>query len=764
MPVRSLWIAGLWVWATAASVPSVRAAETQSPETIIVTAPGDAADMDDAVLLAPADLKGLSGPNLLRALGGQVAGLSLSDVQGNAFQPDIVYRGFSASPLQGNAQGLAVYLDGGRFNLPFGDTVAMDLLPDTAVNSLSLRDNNPIFGLNALGGAVVIATHTGRSAPGLAAGVSAGDHGRRGADAAYGVSNGAYSFFLAGQAEQDGGWRAYSPAKLAKGFADLGWEDARSGVHLKLMGAKTNLVGNGSAPVDLLAADRAAVFTHPDQTRNQLWRASLHPWVAIGPDDRLEASLYAQSFRQRTRNGDLADIAPCEDAQDLLCLESAGADDAPLIDVAGLPIAAQPIHLVYGVFNRTATRSRGGGLVGQYVRGAPLFGHANRLTLGLSHDRASSQFAAESELGVLSPDRAVLGLGSVIHQPDRAIAPIAVAVRTRATGLFLWNDLQLDARLSAEISLRWNDVRINMDDRIGTDLTGRHRFQRLNPGLELDYRLLPAATLRLGYAETSRAPTPAELSCADEAAPCSLTNFFVADPPLDQVVAKSWEAGALGQWRFGGWQGQWSLALYRTDIANDLLLTAAQTRGRAFFRNIGQSRRDGLDVSLRARRAAWSVALGYAYSRAQFRAPFIAISPQNPAADDAGRIAIAAGAQLPGIPRHRGVANLDYQDDTLTFGVRLQAQSGQQRRGDEGNADARVRGFFRADLGAGLKLGHGLSAFVDITNVFNRRYATFGTYSETDAIDLAEAPDATDPRADTPGAPRRVLIGLRLQH
>ena len=738
-------------------------AEDPAPEAIIVTAPGNAADLDDAVLLSRADLDGVAGPNVLRALEIQVPGLSLSDVQGNPFQPDIVYRGFSASPLQGNAQGLAVYLDGGRFNLPFGDTVAMDLLPDTAVNSLSLRDNNPIFGQNALGGAMVIATHTGRSAPGFAAGVAGGDHGRQSADAAFGMAQGALSLFVTGQARKEDGWRAFSPAKLANGFADLGWDGRRSGVHLKLIGAKTQMVGNGSAPVELLAADRAAVFTHPDATRNRLSRASLHPWLALGNDDRLEASLYLQSFRQRTRNGDLADIEPCGDAPDILCLDGV-ADAKPLVDVTGVVLRTDAEVTDYGVFNRTATQSRSSGLLAHYVRRAPLFGLSNQMTLGLSHDRSTSEFGTETELGVLMPDRGVRGLGAVIRQPDRAIAPIALDVQTRATGLFLWNILELDDRLAAEISLRWNDVRIDMNDRIGTELTGQHRFRRLNPGLELDYRLTSALSVRLGYAETSRAPTPAELSCAEETAPCSLTNFFVADPPLDQVVAKGWEAGATGRWSGAGWQGQWALALYRTDIANDLLLTAAATRGRAFFRNIGQTRRTGLDLHVTARRSFWSLALGYAYGRTTFRAPFVAISPDNPAADEEGRIAIAPGAHLPGIPRHRATANLDYQDDRLRLGLRLQAQSGQWRRGDEGNADARVRGFFRADLNAALQVTRGLSAFVDITNLLNRRYATFGTYSETDEIDLAEAPGAQDPRADTPGAPRRVMIGVRLRH
>jgi outer membrane receptor protein involved in Fe transport len=81
--------------------------------------------------------------------------------------------------------------------------------------------------------------------------------------------------------------------------------------------------------------------------------------------------------------------------------------------------------------------------------------------------------------------------------------------------------------------------------------------------------------------------------------------------------------------------------------------------------------------------------------------------------------------------------------------------------GDEGNVDRKVGGFARFDLGAAVKLGRGLSAYLDVTNIFNRHHATFGAYSETDEIDLAEVPGASDPRANSPAAPRRILLGLR---
>jgi hypothetical protein len=81
-------------------------------------------------------------------------GVSTSDQQGNSFQTDIRYRGFAASPVPGQPQGIAVYLNGVRINEAFGDTVNFDFIPTNAIDRADIQSNNPVFGLNALGGAL----------------------------------------------------------------------------------------------------------------------------------------------------------------------------------------------------------------------------------------------------------------------------------------------------------------------------------------------------------------------------------------------------------------------------------------------------------------------------------------------------------------------------------------------------------------------------------------------------------------------------------
>jgi len=412
------------------------------------------------------------------------------------------------------------------------------------------------------------------------------------------------------------------------------------------------------------------------------------------------------------------------------------------------------------VLNRGATDSRSGGALVQLIDTRPLLGGSNRLVIGFSHDRSRTHFAAATELGALTESRSVAGLGPIIDQADEAITPVAVVARTRDTGLFASDTLPLGPRLSAELALRWNEARIALDDRLGTAIKGRHRFRRLDPGIEFDYAVSKALSLRAGYSEANRAPTPAELACADPDAPCSLTNFFVGDPPLDQVVARSWEAGASGHFS-GSWKVDWLLSAWRTTNSDDIQFVAAETRGRAYFQNVGKTRRQGMELDVGATHGPWTLHAGYAFTDATFRTLLTLNSPDNPAADGAGNIHVRPGDRLPGIPRHRVVLSADYDRGGFSIGGDLRAQSRQVFTGDESNDRPRTRAFAVIDLRGSVALGGGLSAFATVSNLFDRRYATFGTFAEIDEVPLAEAPEARDPRSIGLGAPRRWLAGLR---
>lgn len=770
--LKAIWLAGAAFVTPAMAHAEDRAGDDAAEAApIIVTAPGGNIDLDDALALERRDITVAGAPDLLAALTRNFAGVTLQDAQNNPWQPNLVYRGYVASPLVGQAQGLAAYIDGARFNQPFGDTVNFELIPDAAIRSVSLRDASPVYGLNTLGGALVIATATGRTEPGVEATAAFGSYGERDLALSAGGTRGDFSWFGAVQYREEDGWRDFSPSDLVNGFIDLGYDGEAAGFHIKAIGADTDLTGNGVTPVELLAARRQSVFTWPDNQRNRYGRISFHPWLAIGDLVRFEATLYRQRRRASLLNGDAADIGACEDdpaLEDLLCLETVGDDgdeeQTLLTDSNGDPIDDVLDGGDYGVFNRGSVRSRSEGVLAQIITEQDMGTRRNRLVLGVSYDSSENDFAAATELGELTEDRGVDGLGFVIEQADRAIAPVALASRSRFWGVFASDTLPLGATLTAEIGLRWNHARVVLEDQLGTALNGDHSFSRLNPGVEFDWAVSPAVSVRAGYAETSRVPTEAELSCADENAPCSLANFFIADPPLEQVVAKTFELGASGRRRSYGWEIDWLASAYRATNVNDIQFVASDIRGRGHFENIGRTRRQGVEASLTARRGGLRLGASYAFIDATFRLPVTLSSPANPEADDDGEINVAKGDRLTGIPRHSAVLTADYEgrigSRAFSIGGDMALRSGQWLVGDEANRNPQVPGYAVFNLRGRIEAARGAWLFAEARNLFDREFATFGTFSEVDEVDLAEVPGASDPRAYGPGAPRRVTAGI----
>jgi outer membrane receptor protein involved in Fe transport len=164
---------------------------------------------------------------------------------------------------------------------------------------------------------------------------------------------------------------------------------------------------------------------------------------------------------------------------------------------------------------------------------------------------------------------------------------VRAAITDGYYGVFYTDTLDVTPALSVNLAGRFNSAQIGIKDLTGTSLTGAHAYTRFNPAAGLTYKLLPNVTLYGGYSESNRAPTPAELTCSDPSAPCSLANFFTGDPNLKQVVAHTFEVGVRGQFvPYGGARADWNLNFYRTNLSDDI--TFAQSpilsglrRGRA---------------------------------------------------------------------------------------------------------------------------------------------------------------------------------------
>jgi outer membrane receptor protein involved in Fe transport len=394
-----------------------------------------------------------------------------------------------------------------------------------------------------------------------------------------------------------------------------------------------------------------------------------------------------------------------------------------------------------------------------------LLGLANHAALGASFDGSETNFGAISFIGGITPGtRVFIGPGEIIDEPGDN-QPVSVRVDDAYYGVFATDTLNLTPALALTLSGRFNDAEIDLHDRLGGDLSGDHGYARFNPAAGLSWRAFSFATVYAGYAEANRAPTPAELSCASPADSCSLANFFVGDPNLKQVTARTVEAGVRGRFTpFANASLRYDVSLYRSDIADDIAFINSPTLGRAYFTNIGGTRRQGVDASAELGTGPWTASVAWSHTDATYRTGFVESSGSNPEADANGDLTIMPGNRLPGVPAEQVKLNLSYKvTDRLTLGLNGIGQSGQPLFGDEANRTPKLAGFFVLNLDATYQLLDRLALFVRVENATDQRYSTFGTFSPTTSVFLAQAPNATNPRADSPAAPAGAFGGVRFR-
>jgi len=699
---------------------------------------------------------------LLRTLQETTPGATLDDAAGNPYQPNLYYHGFQASPLQGNAQGLAVYLDGVRFNQAFGDTVNWDLLPDIAIDEVNLVGGNPAYGLNALGGALSVQTKTGFTYHGAELNLLGGSFGRVQGQFQYGVERDRTAAYIAGTVAHDGGWRDQQSSDVYNIFGDIGWRGERAELHVGIVGADNTLNGPGTSPVQLIAADPRQPFTAPNRVANTYGLIDLNARVELSETTSLGAVAYYDTFQQRVVNGNVTGLVPCNSGSGALCDQSG----ALAIDRGGNPIPDFLAGGPYSQLDRQTTDTNGYGASLQVTDRHPVFGLTNQLTAGGTYDGAQTLFSAAVDIGGLTLDsRGFIGPGITVDQPDGSIVPVRVGIASNTFGFFLTDTLDVTPRLSLTAGGRFNDIQTNLRDRNGGALNGEHVYNRFNPSIGLAWRAEDWITPYAGYSESNRAPTPAELSCADPALPCSLANFFVGDPNLKQVVGRSVEAGLRGRFHpFGDGTISWNAGYFHTNLDDDILFVNSNVLGRAFFQNVGVTRRQGVDAGLSLKTERWFVYANYSYIDATFGTGFTAASPNNPGADENGNITIRPGDRLPGIPRHVVKFGVNWRvTDAWTVGAAAVAASGQVLFGDEANLTPPTPGYFVLNLNTSYRLAPQIELFGLVRNVTDARYYTYGTFSPTSAIPIVQAPGASNPRSYSVAAPVGGFAGVRLR-
>ena len=751
-------------------------------------------------VVTAAEIEDRHAASLPEALNEQLGSVTLAGATTNLFQPTLRFRGFTASPLLGLPQGVAVYQNGARINEPFGDTVQFDLIPQFAVNRLQLSAGaEPTYGLNALGGAMVLDLKNGFDNTGFRGEFSGGSFDRYSATAEWGANNGPWAVYFGATRFDENGWRKAQPSEVTQAVADVAYRDETIDAGVTFTYADSSINGNAPAPIELLDVDRSAVFTYPDITDNRLGFVQGRFDIAVSPAWSVQVTGYYRDLDRKTLNGDEAEFEECDDdflppgaPLGTLCFggddddddngddehghdgDDDGDDDEaaqPLVDVNTGRFITEDDAEGNAAYNRTTTRSKGFGATLQATaRTTHGAGRENVLTLGASADLADVGFTFTSEVGTLTPDRGVTGSGllaGIYGEAPDDIFNTGLDTANSAVGLYFSDTFSVTQQTHLTVSGRFNHARIEIADRLGTSLDGEHSFSRFNVGAGAVHQFSDAVSIFGRYAESNRAPTAAELSCADPAEPCRVPNAFISDPPLEQAVARSVEGGLRGRVVDASrWRLNWSVAVYHTAIADDILFVASpELIGTGYFQNAGDTRRVGLDAELNGQvdRLGWYASFGLVDATFQSPLELPGDDEVNDAATEGGFVAVEPGDHMPGIPRHSFKAGIRYAV-TDAWDVMLETLTASSRvfLGDEGNDQARLAGYGIANLRSVYRAGQHLELFLRVDNLFDKHYATFGALAELEVF-LSEVPNASDPRFVSPGIPRSAFGGVRVR-
>ena len=795
----------------------------QDPEQILVTGVVPAGSSIDRNKLpypiqvgSAQDLNNVDAVSLADFMGQSFSSVSLNDAQNNPLQRDLQYRGFTASPLLGLAQGLAVYQNGIRINEPLGDAVNWDLLPQSAINQITLSGgSNPLYGLNSLGGALVIDMKNGFNFQGTNVEVSAGSFGRSTANFEIGGNDGQLGYYLNVERFDEDGWRDQSKSDALNIYGSLGWRSEYSAVNLNLQHGRSDLIGNGAAPVELLALNRKAIFTGPDVTENDMTMVSLDFANEVSSNISFSGNLFWRENDTDSFNGDGTEFAICEFAggEGLIegleedDVEELGIDDDDLCEgqfadadaledflndlamqvgedeefniegfeddeLSGTGILAD--DAINNISNRVQ-QSFGGDF--QWTLKGEFLGYNGQVILGGAYFNGESDFNSVLELAEIDPiTRITTGLGTGTFVDEAATL---INTETETLSTYLTSTLDLNDAVALTLSLRANNTDVTLRDQSGLrpELNGDHSFDRINPAVGLTWQASEDHNLYASFSRSTRAPTPIELACNegvfdlavqfaiergddpdDVDFECRLPNAFLADPPLEDVVSNSFEVGARG---FLG-DIAYSAGVFHTTNKDDILF---QTTGRStgLFANVDETQRVGFEGRLigNVENLNWTVA--YTYVDASFEDDFKVLSPNHAFADDDGEIQVQSGDQIPGIPQNQFKLLANYRiDERFSVGMDLISNSDQYLRGDESNQLDTVDGYTVVNFRARYQFTDQLQMFVTVNNVLDEEFETFGLLGEEpNELEVPIIEDLEVPLFLGPAPPRAGFFGIR---
>jgi iron complex outermembrane recepter protein len=769
-----------------------------------------------SVLNVPSETQTLTGEQidnlnqqtLQDAFARSTPGVSVTDSQGSPLYESVDFRGESATPVPGTPEGLAVYMNGVRINESYGDVVNWDLVPPSAISNAQIVTGNPVFGLNALAGAVVMNMKNGFNWQGYEIDLQGGmDYTAQG-HAEYGVNKGNWAYYVDIDGIGTNGYRYFGQSDAERAYGDIGYRAEGNEVHLSMTGGAAGVGIAGTTPLQYVLQNSAATYTVPQTTDNAAEMITLSDETHITPTLTFNGNAYFRNYSSVHHDGNVSDFYSCGGTY--VCNDdiAAGtpidgvtpptAGTTPLPDPLG---GTAPPGTPLGETDSNWVHSLGTGATGELTDTDKILGHANTITAGVSIDQGWSHFNGSSILSTLPPNLVVPWTDEGIDEPAYDVAPSDIRATNTYLGVYVLDNFNITDRLILHAGARFNDAQVTINNALSGSaaavsqafgtydlLNASQNFSRINPVAGLSYLITPDISVYGSYSEANRAPTPLELGCSSPTSPCMIDNFLVADPPLQQIVARTWEAGFKGSnaiaWAWAPGRLDWSVSGYHTENYNDIYSVASpEVTGFGYYTNAGNTLREGVDIGATYTTDRWDAYVSYSYIKAEFLTPISLSSPNNPSADPNGFIQVEPGDNLPGIPNHKFKFGIDYEAlPGWKVGGDVVYHSSQYYFGAENNTitcagcqyfNPQVSGYATLDLRTSYQVTKNVQIYGLVNNALDYRGASYGIlYSPGDIENVntgaclpgffCPAATGNDPRAITIAPPVEVFVGVKV--
>jgi hypothetical protein len=477
-------------------------------------------------------------------------------------------------------------------------------------------------------------------------GGSYGRLGRLQGSLQWGKQVGPWGAYIEIDGTHDNGYRQFGSSDLRRIYGDIGYKAEQSEFHITAGGASNSLGAAGTSPIELLDANWSNVYTTPQTELNQVGYINATANVNVTPTWSIQANAHFRSFYQATQDGNPTDVQPCDPSQGgaagYLCFND------PVTPANGLNgqqlVNNFDSNSPLGENDRTYTQTTTIGATLQGTNTDKLFGHNNHFVLGASFDYGVTHFGSNAELGTVNPNYIVNPSGIFIGDSGfndgvPTIGPVSLKTTNAYTGLYAIAAFDVTDRLTFSAGGRFNVANIRLEDQLGTELNGGGDFTRFNPMVGGTFKITPEISAYAGYSEANRAPVPLELGCADPVHPCILATFLVADPSLQQVIARTTEAGFRGSHNLGEYgRVGWQLGVWRTETSTEILnVPDPDQPGYGYFQNVGSARRQGIEAHADYHNDKLTLTANYAYIEAVFLNSF-QLGSNSPYADENGNI------------------------------------------------------------------------------------------------------------------------------